>query len=227
MEKRDRKKQILLWLFGVLFCVLTAVLFVVCKDALSLDGLINATPKNQAFAVFFVLCLFSIKSVLFFIYGGLLYALCGVLFTLPVAIAVNIVGSWLMITIPYYFGKKKGVKVFQRLVKRFPKLETLQRFPYKNGVWSCFLLRLIGKLPGDLVSVYLGASGIGYVAYLVGSMFGLLPSLIAFSVMGGNIQNPTSPAFIFSFGVEVALIIVAVVWQIYKTKREKKKRDMQ
>ena len=108
MEKQARKKRVLYWVFGVLFCLVGVALFFTVKDAFTLDGLINATPKNQILAIFFVLCLFSIKSFLFFIYGGLLYALCGALFILPIAIVVNVVGSLLMITIPYYFGKKKS-----------------------------------------------------------------------------------------------------------------------
>lgn len=225
MEKRRGKKRILYWVFGGLFCLVMLALFFSVKDAFTLDGLINATPQNQILAVFFILCLFAIKSVLFFIYGGLLYALCGVLFPLPGAILINIVGSWLMITLPYYFGRKKGEKAWRRLLKKFPKLQILQQLPNKNEISSCFVLRLIGKLPGDLVSVYLGASGIGYVAYVVGSMLGFMPSLIAFSIMGRNIKNPTSPAFIVAFCVELLLIVFAVIWQVYKIKKDKGKKS--
>lgn len=222
MEKRE-KKQLVLWCIAFLaFCGVGIALFFALKDKMTLEGIIHATPANQLLAVAFIVLLFAIKSILFFIYGGLLYAVCGVIFPFPMAILVNLIGSVVMISIPYAIGKKAGAKALGWLTEKCPKTAVLQRLPHKNQLFSCFILRIIGKLPGDLVSVYLGASGIGYGNYALGSLLGFLPSLIAFSVMGGSIENPTSPAFLIALGVEIALIILAVVWQIIKSKKRKK-----
>ncbi|MBR2023300.1 MAG: TVP38/TMEM64 family protein [Clostridia bacterium] len=227
MEKRE-KWQIALWGVGfTAFCVVGFVLFFRLKDKLTLEGLVNVTPAGGVFAVVFVLLLYALKSFLFFIYGGLLYALCGVLFPFSLALLVNLLGSVLMITLPYVVGRRAGGKALAWLSKKYPKTQSLLHFPHKKQTLTCFILRLVGKLPGDLVSVYLGASGIAYGKYLLGSLLGFLPSLLAFTVMGDNVHSPTSPAFIISVAVEVLFIVIAVVWQVRKTKRKKIQEEEQ
>ena len=65
-----------------------------------------------------------------------------------------------------------------------------------------FLLRVLGKIPSGVLSLYLGAIGIDYKVYFAGSMLGLLPHLFTFPIMGMNIQNIHSTEFRISVGIE-------------------------
>lgn len=60
--------------------------------------------------------LFAVKSLSIFLYSGLLYAASGILFPLPVAIAVNIAGTAVMVSIPYWLGKRLGSQAVQYIL---------------------------------------------------------------------------------------------------------------
>jgi len=192
------------------------------RDEITVENIVSFTPKAPVIAALVMLCLFALKSVTVFIYGGLLYAASGILFPLPVAILVNIMGTAVMTTIPFLIGKKAGKNMMRQLIQKNPKLEILQDIPNRNELFVSLFVRIIGLLPADLVSMYLGASGIRYDRYLCGTMLGLLPAIISFSVMGMSADDVTSPAFIISVCFELGLMILSV--SLFLIWRRKKKR---
>ena len=167
--------------------------------------------------------LFAIKSVSVVIYGGLLYASSGIMFSLPVAILVNTIGTVIMVSIPFFIGKRAGKDTMNKLVAKNPKLEVLREAPSKNELFVSIFVRLVGMLPGDLVSMYLGASGVHYSKYIAGSMIGLFPAIVSFSVMGMSADDISSPAFIISTAFEIGLMIVSIA--IYFIWRKKQKQN--
>ena len=64
-------------------------------------------------------------------------------------------------------------------------------------------------LPADLVSAYMGASGISYPVYLFASILGILPTAVTFAVMGSSVGDIHSPAFWNSLFAEVRLVILS------------------
>ena len=157
-----------------------------------------------------------------FIYSGLLYAVTGVLFPFPAAMAVNLLGSVLMSTLPFLLGKKAGSDGLDRLIQRTPKLKLLKEFPSQNTVFFAFFTRIIHVLPSDPVSMYCGAAGMGYLPFLTGSLLGLLPMIVCFTVMGMNVQDISSPAFRISVCVMVvAAVLSAVLWKFWRKRHEK------
>ena len=206
----------LFWLAFIIFCFIN-------RDKITISSILSFTPKNLYLAAFVMLLLFSVKSVSVVIYGGLLYAASGIMFSLPVAILVNTVGTVLMVSIPFFIGKRAGKDTMNRLVEKNPKLEVLREAPSKNELFISVFVRLIGILPGDLVSMYLGASGVHYSKYITGSMIGLFPAIISFSVMGMSADDISSPAFIISTAFEIGLMILSIA--IYFIWRKKQKHN--
>ena len=205
---------------GVAFWVCLIILCLIQRDRITVENIVNFTPKNPFLAVCVILLLFALKSVSMVIYGGILYAASGILFSIPAAIAVNLAGSVIMTTIPFLIGKRSGVKIMDRLIQRNSKLEILQSVPKQNEWLISFFVRIVGVLPSDLVSMYLGASGLHYTRYMIGTIVGQLPAIIDFSVMGKNIHNVSSPAFRISVGIEIFLMILSVsIYYIWKRKR--------
>ena len=84
-------------------------------------------------------------------------------------------------------------------------------------------MRIIGLFPGDLVGMYLAACGISFLKYVSGTMVGLYPAVIAFSVMGMSAEDPASPAFIISVVVEIGLCLISLLLYILWSRRKKKK----
>lgn len=201
------------------------ILIIICwshRHELTLDNILNFTPENPLIAVLVMLGLFLLKSVTFVIYGNLLYAASGILFSLPIAIILNIIGSGIMASIPFLMGRKAGTGLLNTLTQKHPKLSVLKDIPHKNEVMSSVMIRLIGILPGDLVSMYFGASGIRYSRYLTGTLLGLLPSIVIFSVMGMSVSDITSPAFWISAAAEILLILFSFVVLLTMRKKTRK-----
>lgn len=209
----------------VIGCVWVAIL-VLCfiyRDKITVESIVNFTPENTLAASVIMLCLFALKSVTFFVYGGLLYAANGILFPLPYAIFINTLGTVVMTTIPFFIGKKLGEKSIRRLIDKYPKMSILLNLPNKNELFTSFFVRIVGCLPADPVGMFLGASGIRYSRYLCGTLLGLSSAIITFSVMGMSINDVSSPTFIISAIVEVSLIVLSVsIYLIWKMKNKKK-----
>ena len=208
-----------LWAILIIFCIVN-------RDKITAEGIVGLVPRNSWLSAMVLLALFALKSVSIVIYSGILYAASGILFSLPAAVAVNIIGMVIMVTIPFYIGRRTGSRLVGELVKKNPRLGILRDTQNKNEFFVCFFLRIVGLLPGDLVAMYLGASGMRYKPYLLGSAVGIFPAIICFSVMGMSIDDVGSPQFIISLCVEVGLTLLSlVIYFIWKLKN-KKKRDV-
>lgn len=84
-----------------LLCV-WAVIIVLCicfRKSLTPERIAGMTPANSFLAALVLLALFALKSPTVVIYAPLLYAVSGLLFPLPAAITINLVGTLIMVTI--------------------------------------------------------------------------------------------------------------------------------
>lgn len=190
------------WLILILLCL-------VYRDEITVERIVAFTPENMLVAVLVMLCLFAVKSISIFMYSGLLYAASGILFPLPLAILVNILGSIIMATIPFIIGRCSGSGLVTQLIEKHPKLKVMKDVPNQNEFFVSFFVRIIGILPSDIIGMYLGATGVGYRRYITGTILGMLPATITFCVMGMQIQDVTSPAFLVSLGVELCLMVAS------------------
>jgi len=193
------------WAAVILLCFLY-------RDRITVENIVNFTPENPVLAVGIMLLLFAFKSVTFVIYGSILYAVNGILFPLPFAILLNMAGSAIMATLPFLIGRRKGSGLLVKLTEKYPKLSVLRKLPSENGFFLSMVIRLMGCLPGDVVSMYFGASGIRYREYLTGTLIGLTPSIVIFTVMGMSADDVTSPAFIISVCCEILSVLTSIIW---------------
>ena len=204
------------WLATVLICIIN-------RDKITVDAIVNFTPENTLVAILLILLLFAFKSITVVVYGGIIYAASGIMFSLPAAIIVNTIGTVIMVSIPFIIGKKAGSKMLDSIVHKNPKLEIIKDIPNKNEIFVSFFVRIVGLLPADLVGMYLGASGMSYKKYLIGSVAGLYSAIISFSAMGMSADDITSPKFIISVVVEIGLMLLSLIsYLIWRKKRKKK-----
>lgn len=207
------------WLVLILLCLMY-------RDEITVERIVAFTPENTLVAALVMLCLFALKSISIFIYSGLLYAASGILFPLPLAILVNILGSVIMATIPFVIGQRSGTALVTKLIEKHPKLKLMKEIPNQNDFFVSFFVRIIGILPSDIVGMYLGAADIGYRRYIVGTILGMLPATVTFCIMGMQIQDVTSPAFLISLGFELCLMVVSTTaYAIWMKKVKRKNRE--
>lgn len=210
---------ILFWAGLILICFLN-------RDKITVEAIVKMTPEDRLIAALVMLVLFAVKSLALFIYGSILYTACGILFPLPMAIAVNLIGTVIMTTVPFFIGKRSGCKIIDRLIKKKPKLSFIREMTYNREFFLAFFIRIIGLLPADMVGMYLGASGMRYNRYILGTLLGLAPAVISFSVIGMSIDDPRSPLFIAAVCFELGLAVLSLVLFIIIRKRRQKKQTM-
>ena len=206
-----------LWFLAILFCL-------VYRDRITVDFILGWIPRNSWVAALVIIGLFAGKSFSIFIYTGILYAVSGAVFSLPIALTVNFIGTTVMLMLPYFMGKAAGSDGMEALAAKYPKIKLLQGFPSESRFFLCFIARIVGILPVDVVSFYFGSVRTGVWTYLLGSLLGILPSLCTFTIMGMKVNDPGSPEFLISLIVEVAINLISlIIYLLYRKSLHTKK----
>ena len=204
---------------GLIWVGIIVILFIHRKE-LSAEGIARYTPKNPWLAAIVMLALFALKSLSIVIYSGLLYAANGILFPLPVAIVLNLIGTVIMVSLPYWIGRRNGASAVGEIRKKYPKAEVVHDLRAKNDFLFSFLVRMI-RLPCDVASLYMGAVHVEYKKYLLGSLFGMLPHAITYPIIGMSIRDIRSPKFVISLCAELAYILItSAVYTVYRKRNQ-------
>ena len=197
----------------IIFCLLN-------RDRLSVDSLLHYTPENLWLAALVLLAFYAVKSLSVFFPLLVLYVGTGMLFPAPLAVLVNLIGLTVSVSLPYGIGRFAGRDLVDRLQRRYKKIARLSEIQQDSEFFFAFFLRVIQCLPGDVVSMVLGASGMTYWKYLLGSLLGMVPAMVATTIAGTSISDPTSPVFLSMVGIVVLLSLGSVVlWRIVLRKK--------
>lgn len=218
--KKDNWMSVLAVLKNIILAILwigIIAFFIRKRREITISRILSYTPDKPALAAFMMLALFAIKSISMVIYSGILLAIDGILFPLPVAVLINFLGTVIMVTIPYLIGSRTGGEAAASITRKYPKAERLRELRTQNDFMFTFLVRMAGRLPSDVISLYMGAVGVNYKKYLFGSLLGMMSRMITFPVMGMSITDIHSPMFMISACVEISIIIVTtIVFYFYK-----------
>lgn len=199
------------WLYAAL--LLWAALIALClryRETL-FDDILRYTPCNSWLAAGVIVALFAVKSVSVVLYSGVLYAASGVLFPLPTALAVSLAGTAVMFLIPYQVGRRSGDEAVEQLMEKYPRLHALRDLREKNDFLFTLAVRSMRLLSYDVTSLYLGAAGAAFPAYMGASLLASLPSLVAFTAMGTGAGDMSSPTFWIALGMEACMLAVSVL----------------
>ncbi len=203
------------------------LVFFLNRDAFTVDNIINGSPENMVLSALMMLSLFALKSISIVLYSGILYITSGILFPLPMAIAVNILGTAVMLTIPFFLGRLMGKRALTHIHEKYPKAAFLSEFKGGGDFMFSFAVHIINLLPTDLVSIYMGAAGLRYAPYLAGGTLGLLVTAVLFPITGMSITRPSSPEFIVSVALEILVTLVSVLVFRYVRRRREKRQSAQ
>ena len=199
------------WFYAAL--LLWAALIALClryRETL-FDDILRYTPRNPWLAAGILVALFAVKSVSVVLYSGVLYAASGVLFPLPAALAVSLAGTAVMFLTPYWIGRRAGGEAVEQLMEKYPRLHALRDLREKNDFLFTLAVRSMRLLSYDVTSLYLGAAGAAFPAYMSASLLASLPSLVAFTVMGTGAGDMSSPAFWIALGMEAGMLAVSLL----------------
>ncbi len=166
----------------------------------------DIVPDDPYKAALVLLVLYAAKSATVFFPLILLELAAGHLFPIWPALAINLLGIWIILTVPYWIGYVAGINTVQKLIRRYPRFGELVGKQQRNSFFLCFFLRAVSCLPGDLVTMYLGATKTPFWENLIGGTLGILPGMVLATVMGSSIRAPSSPAF---WGSAVLMAVLA------------------
>lgn len=206
---KKRKREY--WIWGVsllLLWGLIAFFFYRTHGQLGVSDLLRYQPENLLLAALAMCGLFLLKSVDFLMQSVILYALSGIMFPLPAALAINIVGIAILSIVPYCIGRKLGTPILERVYEKHPKFRHAENLNKKSEFVLVLLMRCVG-FPITETGLYMGAKGYDFKVYLLGSELGLIPIMIPFTVMGDTAADFRSPVFLSAAAVELAIVLLA------------------
>lgn len=179
------------------------------------EELLTYTPESPIMAALVMILFFLCKSLSIFFPVTVLCIASGLLFPLPAALLVVTIGLGLGTVVMYWMGCWQGRASVDKLLARYPKAQHLQDIQSSNVFFFTFTLRIMGLLPCDVVSLYMGATGADFWPYLGGGMLGFLPLIVLEVCIGQSIHTPGSPQFLLALGLRLALSLgsLLVYWR--------------
>lgn len=188
-EKNGSKYGSVLQKFALVIWAALIVFAFINRDKITPEAITSFEPANISLAVLMMMGLFALKTLSIVFYSGLLFAVSGMLFDLPLAIAVNIAGALVMLLEGYGIGRMGGRQLVEDLSEKYPKFRDFTGLKDSKPFLFAFLIRMLKVVNYDLGSMYMGASGVKLLPYLGGSLLALLPELTLFALAGSGISD--------------------------------------
>lgn len=202
----------------VILCI-----FLQSDEPLSVKTILRYTPQNRILAAGILLAFFALKSLTVVFPLSILYFASGILFESGGAVLISTVGLAITLTIPYWLGRASGRTIIQEMCEKYPKIEQLKKYQDKNVFFACFITRIVGILPGDLVSLYFGACDTPYLRYLLAGVAGSLLSIVTNTLLGEKINDPFSVEFMLVLLCRILVSVGAVGINYWFNKKNRMK----
>ena len=193
--KTERVKALPLKELLVLAGLFVGMFFVIWKLDITPEMVLNYTPQNPFLAAGVLLLLHVVKCTTIFFPLIVLQIVAGHLLPAWAAILVNLLGIQICLTLPYWIGHFVGIGTIRKLTDRYPKFQTVLEHQQENSLFLCFFLRITSVLPGDIVTLYFGATHVPFRYNLIGGTLGILPGMTLATLNGSSIRDPSSPMF--------------------------------
>lgn len=218
-QKNKSAKKILKFL-PVVICIAFIILPLASSKEITVQAVLDFTPEAPLAAAFVILLLYALKSMSFVFPIAVLQIATGHLFKTPIALLINFLGRAVTLTIPYWAGRFSGADMIENLIRKYPKLDEIYSRQGKNPLFVSFLLRTFIFLPGDAVSLYLGATKIPFLHYLAGGILGTTLGVVLSTILGSSIKEPGSPAFILSASLMILVAVISTLLYVHSNRRK-------
>ena len=212
-------------LIPIVAIVLMGIVFTVIvknsREPLTVNTILRYAPENAILAAGILLLLFALKSLTVVFPLSILYLASGILFQPVIAVLISTAGLAITITIPYWIGRYSGKQIVQEICQKYPKAGMVAKYQETNTFFACFITRIVGFLPGDIVSIYFGACDTAYLIYLAAGVSGSLLSIITTTLLGEKISDPFSIEFMIVLLCRILVSVgaIAINYQLNQKKK--------
>lgn len=230
-EKRSRNlHRLSVGCFAVAVVALVAALVVPLPRFQSHLAEINAWFTNielfiarfdKLAAVAVILFFFLVKTLIGFIPFSVLFIGAGLVFSPPIAVAVNVIGFSMLIGIKFLWGRKFGGGRFHKLLLKSDSLTDFMDFHGKGNKWMLVVLRFVPVAPVGTVSRAYGATDMKALPFILLSVLGFLPRLITWSIIGCNAFDPFTPSFLMPIAIllvisGISLLLLDILFKLIR-----------
>lgn len=168
-----------------------------------------------------VLGVYFLKAVVFVVPAMLIYTSVGLIFKTWQAIVINAVGLLIEIIVTWALGRFLGGDYVTKKLSKSEKGKKLLKLDTTKYL-VIFGVRALPVFPFDFASLFLGASNMPFLPYLLLSFFGILPRMILFTIIGDKIYDyiPMKyiiPAILAVVGIAMAVWIIRYIVKIKRS----------
>ncbi len=136
----------------------------------------------------------------------------GIVFPSQASFIINVVGVSLLLTIKFFWGKRFGPGAVSKLYKKNEAItKVLESKEGRGNPWLLFGLRIVPYAPLNMVSQIYGSMNCEYDLFMIISLLGFLPKLLSYTIIGQNVFNPFSLAFILPIVILFMLSGVSLI----------------
>ena len=160
----------------IMLALIAVVGVLLLTGVLDVDETIAAVRDNKPAALLAILALFAVKGCSMVIPFAAVCIGTSLVFDLKMAMAINIVGTALCVSVSYLIGRFSKELTFDKAIAKYPKLKKYFDNAGEYSFTFCFALHTL-HLSTEAQGVLFGLLRTPYFAYLAGSMLALLPSL--------------------------------------------------
>lgn len=171
-----------------------------------------------------ILGVYAVKAVMMVVPASLIYISVGMAFDPKRAVIVNLLGIALEVTVTYFLGKFLGKDAVEKKIRNTKAGDKFFTMLDKNRSAAIFLMRFIPAFPIDFSSLFMGAFDFNFFPYLIFSVLGIAPRVIAFTVLGEGIYELIPMKYIVLAAI-CAIPVVTAVLLVKKFVVKKKKSE--
>lgn len=193
-----------------------AILFVIIfkyNDLVNIDVRALVEKTDSLFeAASAVVGVYSLKAVVFVIPASVLYMAVGMAFDFVPGLIVNAIGLFAELNLTYFIGKFLGGEKVENKLRQSKKGEKIITLRDKKTPYL-YVARLLPVFPIDFVSLFFGASNMGYLRYILISFFGVMPRIILITLLGDKIYDLIPVKFMMTvviFAILIASIVILI-----------------
>lgn len=190
-------------------------------ENLSADGLKEYIKSSGMFGPVVYMAMFSIIPA-----GSIIAIAGGMAFGVYYGTLYTIIGAVVGATVAFYLSRLLGRGAVDRFLKG--KFGSFEEGMEKRGFLLIFVLRLIPIIPFNVISLGAGLSKIKYLDYMIATMLGIIPGVVAYTNLGDKALDISSPEFLIAVGILAAMMAISLLLKkrISLEELQKKIRDL-
>ena len=170
------------------------------------------TVRGDGLAIALALATYIVGGLIMFPVMALI-AVSGVLYGPLTGFLVSIAGSTLSAAVGYWAGHLLGRRTVHQLSGG--RIDRINRQLARRGILSTTIIRLLPLAPFTLINLAAGASHISFRDYILGTVLGMAPGIVAITLLSSNLVTALQAPSVLNVAILVALLLILVAGMIW------------